>query len=273
MSLDTVPRRVAIIGLGAIGRIVLDGIEKGRGDPRVAAMIVRSSQVESAQALVPEGLSVLASLDELESGAIDLIVECAGHDAVTEFAEPALRLGADLMIIATGALTDDALRARLSATAQGSGGRILLPAGAIAGLDGLGALRRGGLDSVRYVASKPPDAWLGTPAEDALDLGVVNSATTFFTGSAGEAARQYPKNANLAATVALAGLGFDETVVELVADPTTADNVGRIEAEGKLGRLELELRGPPMPENPKTSVITAFSILEAIESPHRTIVV
>jgi len=271
MSPRTAPRRVAIIGLGAIGRIVLDGIENGPAT--VTAVVVRSSHVESAQALVPNGVSVVTGLDELDAGAVDLLLECAGHEAVTEFAEPALRLGADLMVIATGALADDALRARLSAAAQKSGARILLPAGAIAGLDGLSALRRGGLDSVRYVASKPPDAWIGTPAEETLELGAVNSATTFFTGSAGEAARRYPKNANLAATVALAGLGFDETVVELVADPTTADNVGRIEAEGKLGRLELELRGPPMSENPKTSVITAFSILEAIERAHRTIVV
>ena len=236
MSPRTAPRRVAIIGLGAIGRIVLDGIENGPAT--VTAVVVRSSHVESAQALVPNGVSVVTGLDELDAGAVDLLVECAGHEAVTEFAEPALRLGADLMVIATGALADDALRARLSAAAQKSGARILLPAGAIAGLDGLSALRRGGLDSVRYVASKPPDAWIGTPAEETL-----------------------------------AGLGFDETVVELVADPTTADNVGRIEAEGKLGRLELELRGPPMSENPKTSVITAFSILEAIERAHRTIVV
>lgn len=260
---------VAIIGLGAIGTIVLEGL----GDARVAALIVRSGNLDAARQIAPDGATVATSLDEFDPGEIDLVVECAGHDSVAQFGEGALRLGADLMVIATGGLADNELRARLRAAAEESGSRILLPAGAIAGLDGLRALRRGGLERVRYVASKPPDAWLGTPAEQRVDLGAVDSPTTFFFGSAGEAARLYPRNANLAATVALAGIGFEDTEVELVADPTSTDNVGRIEAKGALGRMELELRGPPMPENPKTSVITAYSILEAIESPTRTIVI
>jgi aspartate dehydrogenase len=149
----------------------------------------------------------------------------------------------------------------------------MLPAGAIAGLDGLAALRRGGLSSVRYIATKPPQAWRGTPAEEVIDLDSLRTSTVVFQGSAAEAARLYPRNANLAATVALAGIGFEETVVELVADPTTDENAGRIEAEGALGRLQLELRGAPMSDNPKTSAITAYSILEAIEDRTRTLVV
>ena len=301
MSPRTASKRIAIIGLGAIGKIVLDGISgvnprdadgdgsagtirTSRGAKAAAgtgggvgasveAIVVRESQVQSARELAPRETTVLTSLDDLEAGSVDLIVECAGHEAVERFGEPALELGADLMVIATGALADDTLRRRLTAAAERADARILLPAGAIAGLDGLNALRRGGLESVCYSASKPPAAWIGTPAEDAIDLGAVDSATAFFTGSAAEAARDFPKNANLAATVALAGLGFERTSVNLIADPTTVDNVGRVEAEGVLGRLELELRGPPMADNPKTSVVTAYSILEAIERPNRTIVV
>lgn len=292
MSATAPPKRIGIIGLGAIGRIVLEGLERASQDhghdgadtnrdatrragcgAHITAVVVRESQVDSARELVQSETAVVTSLDELSSAEIDLVVECAGHEAVKRFGESALELGADLMVIATGALADDPLRRRLAAAAERANARILLPAGAIAGLDGLSALRRGGLESVRYAASKPPAAWIGTPAQDAIDLGAVEVATAFFSGSAAEAAREYPKNANLAATVALAGLGFEQTIVELIADPTTADNVGRIEAKGKLGRLELELRGPPMADNPKTSVITAYSVLEAIERPGRTIVV
>jgi len=307
---------IAIIGLGAIGRIVLDGIVSsgrsgsstadgmrttpvaategeadakgastgdgahsraaagdGESDARVTAVVVRPVHLEAARACAPPGISVVTTLDQLDRGSVNLVVECAGQDSVAEFGERALRLGADLMVIATGALADDALRGKLTVAAAESGSRILLPAGAIAGLDGLRALRRGGLASVRYVAVKPPKAWIGTPAEKLVDLEALVAPATFFRGSAGEAARLYPKNANISATVALAGVGFDDTEVELVADPTTSDNVGRIEAEGTVGRMELVLRGPPMPDNPRTSVVTAHSILEAIESPHRTIVV
>lgn len=271
MSVGKASTAVAIIGLGAIGKLVLEGIDDASG--RIVAIVVRPPQVDVARAAAPGGATVITTLDELDPGAVDVVVECAGHESVAEFGESALRLGADLMVIATGALADDGLRARLGEAAAKSGSRILLPAGAIAGLDGLSAMRRGGLDSVRYVATKPPGAWVGTPAEDAIDLGALDSPVAFFTGSARDAAREYPKNANLAATVALAGVGFDDTAVELVADPTSPDNVGRIEAEGALGRMELELRGPAMLDNPKTSIITAYSVLEAIESPNRTIVV
>jgi aspartate dehydrogenase len=126
---------------------------------------------------------------------------------------------------------------------------------------------------VSYTSAKPPDAWRGTPAERRFDLGRLDGPTVIFKGTAREAARLYPKNANLAATVALAGRGLDETVIVLVADPGLKENVGRIEAEGTFGRLSLECRGPQAPDNPKTSAVTAFSIVHAIENQARTLVI
>lgn len=299
MSSAAAHKKVAIIGLGAIGGIVLEGLQSAQGSGVVAdespvtspqssgtdavggetapvavtAIVVRPNRASEAREAAPPGAAVVTSLDDLPADAFDLAVECAGHEAIREFGVAVLERGADLMVIATGALADDAERERLRAAAVSGGSRMLLPAGAIAGLDGLAALRRGGLTSVRYTAAKPPEAWRGTPAEEAIDLGAVEEPTAFFRGSASEAARLYPKNANLAATVALAGAGFEDTEVELIADPTTEDNIGAIEAEGRLGRLTVELRGPPMPENPKTSIVTAYSILEAIQAPHRAIVI
>ena len=137
---------------------------------------------------------------------------------------------------------------------------MLLPAGAIAGLDGLGALRLGGLQSVRYTSTKPPNAWRGTPAEQTHDLSAFTEPTTIFAGSAAEAARLYPKNANLAATVALAGLGLEQTEVTLVADPGCSSNTGRIDASGMYGTLSVECRNQPAPGNPKTSANTGLSM-------------
>ncbi len=150
---------------------------------------------------------------------------------------------------------------------------MVLPAGTTAGIDGLAALRVGGLDRVRYTSIKPPDAWKGTPAETEFNLGGLLQTTVIFGGSAGEAARLYPKNANLAATVALAGAGFDKTEIQLIADPAAKDNRSRIEAQGPFGELRVEMRGLPMPDNPKTSAVTAHSILHAIASRDSLIVI
>jgi aspartate dehydrogenase len=197
----------------------------------------------------------------------NLVVECAGQGAVEEFGETVLRAGINLMVISNGALADQSVRERLIAAAALVDCNIIIPSGAIAGIDGLNALRIGGLDSVLYSATKPPLAWKGTPADDAFDLDAISESTVLFEGPASEAARLYPKNANLAATVALAGLGMEQTQIRLIADPAVAPtNVGRIEASGAFGTLTVECRGLPAPDNPKTSATTALSVANAILS-------
>jgi aspartate dehydrogenase len=110
-------------------------------------------------------------------------------------------------------------------------------------------------------------------AESTFELSRLTGPTVIFEGTARDAARLYPKNANLAATVALAGRGLDETTITLVADPSLQENVGRIEAEGKFGRIVVECRGPQAPDNPKTSAVTAFSIVHAIENQVSTLII
>ena len=115
-------------------------------------------------------------------------------------------------------------------------------------------------------------AWRGSPAERLVDLGKLSERTVLYTGTAGEAALLYPQNANVAAAVALAGLGFDATQVELVADPDAPGNVHEIEAESAAGRFAIQLQGKPSRTNPKTSALTAFSIARALRNEGATIV-
>jgi aspartate dehydrogenase len=272
-------RRVAVIGFGAIGRVVIQGLLQGNvvnPAPDCVVLVRSSSMAASRVALDAIGghqVALVESLAELVAFAPDVVVEAAGQPAIHAMAETILGAGLDLMVVSTGALADDALRARLLAVSQAKGARLLIPAGAIAGLDGLGALKLSGDLSVRYTSTKPPAAWRGTPAESMIDLGAVTTATTFYSGPASEAAQLFPKNANLAATVAMAGAGFAATTIALVADPHASGNCGRIEASAKAGQLTVELAGPSMPDNPKTSLVTAYSLLNALAMRDRVIVI
>jgi aspartate dehydrogenase len=250
---------IAIIGFGAIGHVVASEID-------VAAVLVRDRYLESTRRALP-GVDVVTSIGDLLATGPDVVAECAGQPAVREYGEAVLDGGTDLMVVSTGAFGDQVFLDRMCHAARGAGRGILVPAGATAGLDGLMALREGGLDRVRYTSSKPPHAWLGTPAERAFRLDALTQPTVIHSGPAHEAARLYPKNANLAVTIALAGLGLERTQVDLVADPAlTTGNIGRIEASGRLGTLTVEMAGRAAPDNPKTSQVTAYSIVHALRS-------
>ncbi len=251
--------------------MVVEEIGKADGPAAVCGVLVRPPRLAETRAALAEGIPTLTSAVDALRLDPDLVVECAGQGAVVEYGEEILSAGCDFMVIAVGALADDALRKRLSDAARGTGAQLTLPAGAIAGIDGLAALKLGGLDRVRYISTKPPIAWKGTPADDNFDLDALSEKTVIFNGSAREAALHYPKNANIAAIVALAGIGLDETVVDLVADPAITDNIGRIEAEGRYGRLTVELSGHAAPDNPKTSACTALSVVNAIHNRSNTI--
>ena len=250
--------KIALIGFGAIGRIVASEVE-------IAALLVRSERREAVHRALP-GVDVVNSVEGLAGVAPDLVVECAGQQAVRDYGEAVLAGGMDLTVISTGAFADPSLLDRLCEVARRTGRQIHLPSGATAGLDALLALREGGLDWVRYTSSKPPHAWSGTPADSAFRLEALAEPTVIYSGPAHEAAQLYPKNANLAVTIALAGLGLERTQVQLVADPGLTGNVGRIEASGRLGRLTVEMAGRASPDNPKTSLLTAYSIVHAIRS-------
>ena len=268
-------KKVALIGYGAIARIALGKIVEHDPDKqiKIVGVLVRKNKEEETRAALDSSIAVVTSIEELIRLSPNVIAECAGQGAITQYAEKILRAGIDLIVISTGALAVDELRNNLTNICARNNSRLLMPSGAIAGIDGMNSLQIGGLKSVLYTSTKPPMAWEGTPAEEKFDLVSINKRTELYKGPAREAARLYPKNANLAATVALAGLGMDKTQILLVADPDVApNNVGRIDAEGEFGKLTVECRGMPAPDNPKTSATTALSLAHAILKDTRTII-
>ena len=147
---------------------------------------------------------------------------------------------------------------------QGDGARLLIAPGAIGGLDALAAARLGGLERVVHTVIKPPAAWAGSPAEALLDLPRLAEARLFYEGPARAAAAAYPQNANVSATIALAGIGLDRTRVRLIADPAAAGNLHRLEASGRFGTMQVEMAGRPLPDNPKTSAMAALSLARSV---------
>jgi aspartate dehydrogenase len=150
---------------------------------------------------------------------------------------------------------------------------VLVPAGAIGGLDVLGAARMAGLERVDYTGRKAPKAWRGTRAERLVDLDGVTEAGVFFEGDARTTALEFPQNANVVAAVALAGIGFEKTRVRLMVDPAASSNRHRVEASGAFGQFAVDVTARTLPQNPKTSMLAPYSLLRALRNRADTIVV
>jgi aspartate dehydrogenase len=243
---------------------------------RLTQIIVRPGAMQLAQQIAA-GLSpdarVLTQLDLSAPHRPDLLVECAGHEAVMTQVIPALESGLPCVLASIGALHEADAVERLQSAARKGRTRVELVSGAIGGIDVLAAAALGRLDSVLYVGRKPPRSWQGTPAEEVCALSELTAERVIFQGSAREAAHLFPKNANVAATVALAGLGMDRTRVELIADPGIERNVHLLAVSGSFGSMKIQLENLPLPSNPKTSALTVYSLARAVGNAAAAMVV
>jgi len=262
---------IAIIGCGAIGEAVA-GYLADRDDVEIAVAIVNPGSNSRAREVFGPDVEIASSFDEVSSQ-VDLAVDCAGHAALRQHGEAILSKGVSLITVSSGALADSDLHDKLLVAARRGGTQLRVVSGAIGALDALSAGSIGTLTRVTYRGRKPPQGWRGSPAETKLDLDTLSEPAVHFSGSARNAALEYPKNANVAASVALAGLGLDATTVELVADPGVTRNVHEILAEGDFGRFEFRIEGDSLPDNPRSSAITAMSVVREILNPASPIVI
>jgi aspartate dehydrogenase len=255
--------RIAMVGCGAIGAAVLKALS-GRAQVRVTTVVVRDSGVERAIIALREAASDAAISATVPLDDTDLVLEVAGHSAVESHVLPALLSGIPAIIVSVGSLSGSDLAARLEAAAQSGNTQIELISGAIGAIDALNAASIGGLTEVHYTGRKPPLAWKGSPAELACDLSRLTEKKVIFSGTARDAASMYPKNANVAAAISLAGIGLDRTTVELIADPRTTENFHHLHAVGMFGKLDLTMQNNALADNPKTSALTVFSAVRAV---------
>jgi len=255
---------VALIGMGAIGSEVLRRLHSDV-EIRVTHVLVRSSHMSVDALHPPSSFARVQSVDEIEVMP-DFALECASAGALNEHVIPLLERGVDVAVCSVGAFIDEDLARRVRAAAVAGNAHLLLLAGAVGGIDAIASARLLGLDTVSLTSRKPPAAWTDTPAEALCDLRNLKEPIVLFHGCARQAAMLYPKNANVAATVALAGLGLDKTMITLIADPESASNTHEIEARGAFGEMRYITCNQPLPANPKTSALVAASALRALRN-------
>lgn len=258
-------RRIGLIGFGAIAKAAITAVQ---GDPdcadiEIAAVLLRRGRAPTGP--LPPGCRVVHDVAEMVALAPSGIFECAGHEAVRSHALAVLDAGRNLSLISIGALTDTAFLGRLKQTAATRGVQLSILAGAIPGIEALAAARLAGLERVVHTVTKPPVSWLGTPAEDDVNLESLDRAEVIYDGPALGAATRFPSNANSTAAIALAGIGFENTRTVLVADPEISRNLHRLEVQGDFGSMTIEIEGRHLPGHPKTSSLAALSVARAMK--------
>lgn len=195
------------------------------------------------------------TFDEFLSAPTDLVIEAASADAVRSYAEKVVSSGKDLIVLSVGALIDGGFRKRLVAASKASRSRVILPSGAIGGLDVLKAASVAGLEEVVLTTTKNP--------RSLPDGGGIRGRTLLFDGDAEEAVKRFPKNINVAASVALASKA--KVGVKIIADPEVATNTHEVRAKGAFGEMMLKVSNVPSPDNPKTSYLAALSVIRTIQ--------
>ncbi len=253
--------RIAIAGLGAIGRKVAR--ELADGIPGLVLSAIATGDRAKAQACLDrEGIACpVVSLDELPAHA-DLALECAPAAILGDICLPMLNAGKRVMVLSASALLP---RPDLADVARAKGGQIIVPTGALLGLDAVSAAAEGRIESVQMITRKPPNGLAGAPhlVKNGISVDGLNEAKLVFSGSARDAAAGFPANVNVVAALALAGIGPDRTMIDIYADPTKTRNCHVIEVDADSASFTLSIENVPS-DNPKTGRIVAHSVIATL---------
>ena len=254
--------KVGIAGFGAIGSAVARRLATN-AIPHMRLVAVSTGNGDKARKTLADlGIDIpvvdLAALARLA----DIVVECAPAAILRDIVNPVLAAGKRVIVLSVGALLS---HPDLIEMARSGGGQIIVPTGALLGLDAVGAAAEGQIKSVRMVTRKPPKGLTGAPylVQHKIEIDNIDAPLRVFEGTAREAAKGFPANLNVAVALSLAGIGPDETRLEIWADPTVTRNTHRIVVESDSALLDMTIANIPS-ENPKTGRITALSVLSTL---------
>lgn len=259
-------KKIALLGCGAIGTQIALAVNSGKIPARITHVYDRDrASSESLASKLQSRPQIVENFHLLSSQPIDLVVEAASQDAVRDAALSVLQNRKDLMIMSAGALLDESVFEIISDACRDFHRTVYLPSGAIAGLDGLKAVRDD-VQSVTLTTTKHPRSLRGARFFDASDIDPdsINEPVTVFEGTAKQAVSLFPANINVAALLSLAALGSERTLVRIIADPSADKNTHSVVAEGAFGRMVFEMQNVPDPANPRTSRLATLSAIERL---------
>jgi aspartate dehydrogenase len=250
--------RVAIAGLGPIGKKVAEALDRGIDGLVLAAVSAQHPEKHRDWLGSLNTQPAVLPIEKLVDVA-DIVIECAPAKLVRSIVTPFVTSGKTAIVLSVGALLENE---DLIEVAKQNGGQIVVPTGALIGLDAVTAAAVGEIHSVRMVTRKPVQGLAGAPylVENNIDIGQITEPLRIFEGTAREAAKGFPANLNVAVALSLAGIGPDRTRLEIWADPALTRNVHRVEVESDSARFSMSIENVPS-ENPKTGRITALSVI------------
>ena len=256
-------RRVAVGGLGTVGLEVARRIDGGEIDGLTLSAVSARDHARARERMrgFRSPVDVFAAGELAERA--DIVVESAPAAVFREMAEPVVRAGKILVAISAGALLD---HADLVETARATGAQIVVPSGAVMGLDAVRGAAESGISSVTMITRKPPGGLAGAPylVEHGIVVEGLDAPLKVFDGGAREAARGFPANVNVAAALGLAGIGPERTRLEIWADPGVTRNTHEIRLEAETVRFQLRIENVPSEENPRTGRSVAPSVVAAL---------
>jgi aspartate dehydrogenase len=252
------PLRIAIAGLGAIGLKVAKALDLGIPGCALAAVSANDRGKAAARLSHLARPPPVVPIDALEPLA-DLVIECAPASLLPAIAEPFLRAGKSVLVLSVGAIL---VNEHLIELARKHGGQLVVPTGALLGLDAVAAAAEGTIHSVRMVTRKPVRGLAGAPylAEHNIRIEDITAPLRIFDGTPRDAAVGFPANLNVAVALSLAGIGPDKTTLEIWADPSLERNVHRIEVVADSASFSMQIENVPS-DNPRTGRITALSVI------------
>jgi len=254
--------KLAIGSLGAIGLKVaqcvdageIPGIELSAVSARDETKLTRNlSNFQNKPKIVP--------IEQLGRHA-DIVIECAPKSVFTAIANSAIDNGCTFIPLSVGALLDNM---DLIDRARENKALIFVPTGALLGLDAVKAVAEGNVNSITLVTRKPPTGLAGAPylIEYSIDIENLQEPLQVFAGTAREAAKAFPANVNVAAALALAGIGPERTTVEVWADPSVNRNMHTIKVDSDASNFTMSIENVPS-ETPATGKITALSVIASL---------
>jgi aspartate dehydrogenase len=257
--------KMTIIGCGSIGTTLARFLETM---DEVELVHVYDTKKEAVDRLMQECQKVrYANNLEHAFENSDLIVETASQAAVLEYVPKALDMGKNVLVMSVGAFVEDDFKEKCRILAKQKGCKVYIPSGAVCGIEGICAAAISEIDEVIIMSYKPPEAFKDVKylKDKGIDINAIKRPKVIFNGHAKEAVKYFPKNVNVAATLSLAGIGLDNTVVKIIIDPKATLNTHRIIAKGKFGEIECWTRNMPFPDNPRTSYLAALSLISAVK--------